>query len=335
MKENEMSVLEQYHIDVNSTRKVRGAILCDTNQGLFLLKEIPFSEKRIPMLSNLYNHLKEHDYRNVDAIIPTAENGIFSVAQDGRKYILKQWFHGKECDIKRESDIVEASRNLANLHKILREPIDWGKGTEPVVLTAEDLREEYARHNRELKKVRAHIRSKVGKREFELTFLKYFDYVYEWAKCSEERLEQSCYHTLFAKSTEERRVTHGEYNYHNVLVLPKGIATTNFEHFHVNIQLADFYYFLRKTMEKNHWDIELGAKMIEAYNHVLPMEGAEFTYLAICIAYPEKFWKAADSYYRSRKAWIPEKSLEKLELAIQQTEEKKQFLETIFSFHLW
>ena len=48
----------------------------------------------------------------------------------------------------------------------------------------------------------------------------------------------------------------------------------------------------------------------------------------------EKFWKAANSYYRSSKAWIPMKSVEKLEVAIHQTEEKKHFLEAIFSFHL-
>ena len=33
MKENEVSVLDQYDIDIKSTRRIRGAILCATNQG--------------------------------------------------------------------------------------------------------------------------------------------------------------------------------------------------------------------------------------------------------------------------------------------------------------
>lgn len=334
MRENELSVLEQYHIDVNSTRKVRGAILCDTNQGLLLLKEITFSEKRVPMLSKLCDHLKENGCENVDAIVATAENQLFSVSEEGKKFILKKWFYGKECDIKKETDILEVTKNLANIHKILRGPIDWGTESEQLVIEGEDLRQAYYRHNRELKKIRAHIRSKVTKGDFELTFLKYFDYAYEWAEYARSCLEGTNYGELFQKSREEGRVTHGDYNYHNVLILPKGIATTNFEHFHVDIQTSDLYYFLRKTMEKNHWDIGLGARMLEAYSTVLPLEEVEMKYLATCIAYPEKFWKVANSYYRSRKAWIPAKSLEKLELAIRQTEEKKCFLETIFSFHL-
>ena len=87
-------------------------------------------------------------------------------------------------------------------------------------------------------------------------------------------------------------------------------------------------------MEKNHWDIALGNKILNCYQKNISFEQGELEYIAICLAYPEKFWKAANSYYRSRKVWIPAKNLEKLELVIKQTEEKKEFLETLFAFHL-
>ena len=54
MQEFEQKILEQYDIEVNSTRKVRGAVLCETNKGVFLLKEVTTSEKRIPALCELY-----------------------------------------------------------------------------------------------------------------------------------------------------------------------------------------------------------------------------------------------------------------------------------------
>ena len=60
MKENEVSVLDQYDIDIKSTRRIRGAILCTTNQGLFVLRELMISEKRIPMLHKLYAHMMEN-----------------------------------------------------------------------------------------------------------------------------------------------------------------------------------------------------------------------------------------------------------------------------------
>ncbi len=59
MQEFEQKILEQYDIEVNSTRKVRGAVLCETNKGVFLLKEITTSEKRIPALCEVYTWLYE------------------------------------------------------------------------------------------------------------------------------------------------------------------------------------------------------------------------------------------------------------------------------------
>lgn len=328
MNEKELEVLEQYDIDVKSTRKVRGAVLCETKQGLFLLKEMRSSEKQIPALYEIHLHLKQQGYENVDMIQKNKEDAFWSVSEDETKYTLRSWFYGKECDNKKESDIMQGVQNLALLHRILIKP----PGVE--VKKKEDLEQEFFRHNRELKKVRTFIRDKVGKGEFELFFLKHFDAMYNWAVCASERLQRCDYESLKMQSDQKRTLVHGDYNYHNILLTPTGIATTNFEHLYEGIQIADFYYFLRKTMEKNQWDVRLGHKMIECYNRILPFSPAELEYLSVCIAYPEKFWKVANSYYRSRKSWISAKSLEKLELAVKQTEEKKNFLETLFSFRL-
>lgn len=334
MKENEASVLEQYDIDVKSTRRIRGAVLCDTNQGLFVLRETMISEKRIPMLYRLYTHLMGMGCEQVDAIIENKEGELFSTSQEGVKYIVKRWYDGKECDIRKENEVVEASENLAKLHQVLKAPIDFGADSEGFIMEGEDLRREHYRHNRELKKVRTFIRGRVGKGEFELAFLKYFDAMYEWAESASAHLKQSEYEKLLRQSRGHKTITHGEYNYHNVLMTQMGIATMNFEHFHQDIQLTDLYYFMRKTMEKNRWSVALGDKMLDAYGKILPLGERELEYLAISLSYPEKFWKAANSYYRSSKAWIPAKSVEKLEMAIRQMDEKKHFLETIFSFHL-
>lgn len=334
MKENEMSVLEQYDIDVNGTRKIRGAVLCDTDKGLFLLKELKISQRRVPMLYTMCSYLERVGFEKVDTIVANKEDELVSTSEEGISYVLKKWYDGRECDIRREKDILDGVKNLARLHQVLRFSLELGKEEENLMLYGEDLRQEYYRHNREMKKVRSFIRRKVGKGEFELAFLKHFDFMYEWAEGASERLQQSQYETLLEKSRKEQRLTHGEYNYHNVLMIQDQIATTNFEHFKIDIQLSDLYYFLRKTMEKNYWDASLGHKILNAYSRIETLSDNDMEYIALNLSYPEKFWKAADSYYRSSKSWISMKSIEKLESTIRQTEEKKRFLETIFAFHL-
>ena len=42
-----MSVLSQYPVTVRTTRKVRGALLCDTKEGLYLLSEYRGKQARL------------------------------------------------------------------------------------------------------------------------------------------------------------------------------------------------------------------------------------------------------------------------------------------------
>lgn len=333
MRDNELTILEQYDIDVKSTRKVRDAVLCESRQGLFLIKELRFSEKRLRVLEQLGEHLRQRGCDNIDWILKTKEDELFSVSEEGTKYFLKKWFLGRECDIHREKDVLDATVNLAKIHLALR-GFEGDESEGLYVTEAEDLREEYFRHNREMKKVRTFMRDKVDKGNFELTFLKHFDSMYATAGSALEHLNDSNYEELFSESKRNHTLVHGDYNYHNILMTYSGIATTNLEHVQSNVQVTDLYYFLRKVMEKNHWDTALGDKILNCYQKNIPFKTGELEYIAICLAYPEKFWKAANSYYRSRKVWIPAKNLEKLELVIKQTEEKRTFLETIFSFQL-
>ena len=174
----------------------------------------------------------------------------------------------------------------------------------------------------------------MGKGDFETTFLRSFDDMFYYADVATSKLAESNYEKLFQQSQAMHTMIHGDYNYHNVIMLPGEVATTNFEHAQENIQVTDLYYFLRKVMEKHHWDVRLGDKILNQYAKILPFAEGELEYIAICLTYPEKFWKAANSYSRSRKAWVPAKNYEKLEMVIAQTQEKKAFLNAIFSFHL-
>lgn len=327
MKENELAILEQYEIDVKNTRKVRDAVLCETQQGLFLVKEMHISEKRLSVLDYLSEYLQMSGYERIDWILKTKEEKLFTTSEEGNPFFVKKWYAGKECDVHREQDVLDAVKNLTDLHRCLCDvEVSLSKG--------EDLRETFFRHNREMKKVRSFMRERVGKSDFELAFLKHFEGMYDCAEGALSRLEESNYEQLRNRSMQEKRCIHGDYNYHNVLVTGDGIVTTNFEHVEKNIQVTDFYYFLRKVMEKNHWNITLGDKMINTYQKKRPFVEGELEYIAICLMYPEKFWKVANSYGRSRKVWMPAKNLEKLELVIQQAEEKKSFLKTIFSSFL-
>ena len=337
--------------------------------------------KRAPLLYFALSRLEEQG-ETVDTPV-FAENGELVVtSRDGRHYMLKKWHEGRECDMKRESEVLAAARQLAVLHRKFQwqepdqqeleryaarqkqwqneekensskndannEAEEQKERSQSNVLQFESREqelhriakirppamrspvEELLRHNREMKKVRSFIRRQVAKNEFEYLYLEHFEKMYRLACEALAAMEESECMQLYHQSIREQKVMHGDYNYHNVLTVPGGMAITNFEHLKIGIQVQDLYYFLRKSLEKCHWKREVGQNILNAYESVRRLEPAEREYIHFRLAYPEKFWKTASTYSRSNKAWLPEKSVEKLKLAVRQTEEKTEFLRRVF-----
>ena len=285
------------------------------------------SQVSLTALCELYTRLYEQGYHRIDYVVTNRNGEYISALDNGDRYILKKCFAGRECDIKKTREIFEAAGNLAKLHIIMRYELEQGipEGTKTD--------EKYRRHNRELKKVRQFTRKVVPKGEFEFAFLKQFDQMYQWAEAAVEELERSDYEKLYAEEMKKFGMIHGEYNYHNIIMTKEGIATTNFEKFRRDIQVEDLYYFLRKCMEKHHYDERLGYRMMRAYDSVNNLGKKERDYLAIRLAYPEKFWKIANNYYNSNKAFMSPKYLEKLQAVILQEQEKQEMLSRYWGFH--
>ena len=99
MREYELEVLEQYDIEVISTRKTRGAYFCDTKEGLMLLGPAGISVGRAPLMYVLLCYLESRHGMKVDTPIFTKAGKLFSVSQDGTKYMLKKWVSGRECEV--------------------------------------------------------------------------------------------------------------------------------------------------------------------------------------------------------------------------------------------
>lgn len=180
MREYELEVLEQYHIEPESTRKMRGAFFIDTKEGTMLLRETTISDRRALLLYTLLCRLEASGFQNVDTPVLTAEGHLIARSRDGSRYMLKKWYDGRECEVRRENDILAAAGNLARLHRNLYWQeicsLEEKQTIRPPV--GRHLKEEFLCHNRELKKVRAFIRKRVNKGKFEYLFLESFEQMY-------------------------------------------------------------------------------------------------------------------------------------------------------------
>lgn len=364
MNEKYVEALEQYDMEVRTVRKGRGSWICETDQGCRLLKEYRGTARRLEFEDEVLGRLDTRGSLRADRYLRNRKGDLMTVTSDGTRYILKDWFLDRECNIKDGYEIRQALSRLAMLHSQLREiefKEEWSMGS----ILSGPLEEELERHNREMQRARNYIRSKRKKSEFELCVIGSYQMFYDQAleavqgirelwpeprrlpaagngmcgsgKCLKLGLYQDDQDALEAaevqppgqKDRKPLYLCHGDLDQHHVLMGGSYTAIIEYNRMHLGIQISDLYRFMRKVMEKHGWNLDLGLSMLDSYERVLPMEPKERGCLYYLFLYPEKYWKQLNFYYNANKAWIPARNTDKLRGLEEQQQARNSFLKRL------
>lgn len=356
MNDRAISLLEQYDIEVLRARKGRGAFICDTKQGSITLKEYSGNPQKLKLQQQILQRIKELGLVQAEELLSCKENQLYVKDHEGVCYIVKTCYDGSECNIYDGRECIEAIQQLARLHHCMdgavlpqdmeikeEQTLESDRGKNPDIGGESDNKreasvghrltylvpysplKEYEKHNRELLRVWSYLKKKGQKQIFEIRLLGVMDHFVNqarrvtesWQALEEEQRDSFCF-------------CHGDYQYHNIIRTQEGWRIINFEKFQADNPIRDVYLFMRKVMEKNNWLIPLGKELLASYEAIRSLDDYSRMDLYYRFAYPEKFWKIANFYYNSGKAWIPEKNLEKLEKVISQEKEKQAFLRQVF-----
>lgn len=326
MNDRAVNILEQYDLIIERTWKGRGSILFEAQGGVYILKEYKGTPQRLSGIASILEQIRDNGYRDIETILPNKEGEFFCVDYDRNIYIVKSYFQAKECNIRERAEYLKGMKNLARLHKAM-ESVERSDLMIPAQLP---ILRDFEKHNAELRGVRRYLKGKGQKSEFELYLQKHYDFFFEQAVSVQEKLQKENVSSWFLQMKEKHPLCHGDYQYHNILMENNTCYIINFEKMAVDSPIRDVYLFMRKLLEKNNWNIELGKELLHTYNEERTLKEEELLQLKYRFYYPEKFWKIVNFYYNSPKSWISCKNGEKLTKLLEQEDAKMTLMQTMF-----
>lgn len=310
--------MEQYGLEARTVVRGRGALICETEEGLKIIREYWGSPGKMEQLRKLQLHCRESGFLLVDLVMENQEGQVVTLGEEGIPYIVRDWFKGRECDPRSQEDIQKSVEAMARLHTVM---VLEG---EAEAEEAPGLLEECRKHNRELRRIRKFLQHKKRKNEFEEKLSGSISYFLEKGENTE--LDMGKILKNQDVDSEKNQICHGECNQHNIVFTGKGVAFTNFEHWNRLPQICDLGQFMRKILEKYQWDIQIGEEMLHSYDREKTLTEREIRSLKCYLSYPWKFWKLANFYTNSNKVWISQKNLEKLEQTIALVQPWNEFI---------
>lgn len=327
MNEKALAVLDQYDLEINETYRTRGNYGCETTTGKYIMQEYNNSNEKMATMKALYNHLGRNGFCT-DYVIANKEGEFVSISEDGYTYILKRWFNGEECSITDINQICTAAELLGQFHKTCEnttELLHDYKGFHP----GENMLKSFERHNKEIVQIKNYIKKRRNKKYFEMELQKIIDEYNVQAVQGLENLKKSQYKTAYESSQINKSLNHGSFNHHNIIFVNEKPVLINIMKINYAPQIQDLYDFLRKVMEKNNWNIEIGKKVMDSYDSWRIISADEYKILKALFSYPEKFWKIINYYYNSNKAWYSDKNEEKLKQFQKQEDLRWNFIENM------
>lgn len=315
------AVLSQYELEIRQITKGRGTYICDTDKGMKLLVPFRGSKERGEWLKRYLEKISEAGFA-VEQIYPN--KNIEAVTEDevtGERFLLKDRIAETELNTAHFGEMLEAVEMLAEYH-LAAENVMPEERDASMFYDAVNTR---VRHYKELIKVRNYIRNRKKKMEFERLYMEHCPQMLLVGQRSIEILEKQ------EEGSVNAIVCHGDCNQHNIVWTNEGWKLIHFENAVYGWAVWDLANYLRKMLEKNGWDEELGMEMVRAYDKVRALGKNGYLQLYALLLFPEKFWKVTNHYMNSNKAWIPARDIEKLEKVIAQEPKRLKFAENLFS----
>lgn len=323
MNDRAVVLLEQYDLEISRTYKGRERMILETEHGAYALMEYKGRIQKLELMEKLQKHMGA--LQENDVLLRNKEGELFVTDTDGIKYVVKKHIDGRECNYKSESEVLQAFEKLAKLHQAMSKVQDEEMRALPIY----DYAEEMQKHTKECVHIRRYLRNKGQKTEFERAVLKEYDYFLEQAQEVARRAQQEDMEAYKENIVRENLYYHGDYQYHNILFTREGLSVVNFEKFGRGSGVKDISLLFRKISEKNDWSLSFGRRMLEAYEKHRKLSEWEKAQLWAKLSYPDKFWKIVNFYGNTRKSWMPDRNLEKLEQLVRQEKAKQELLTSL------
>ncbi len=300
-------------------------IHCEDNKKV--LKRINMSAKRILFVHSVKEHLINKGIVNIDRYTKRGnEELIFRL--DNKDYILSDLIEGRECNFNDDSDLEEAIKMLALIHKAsIGFLADLNCSSKSNLGFLPSIYGKRLDEIKKFKKIAKNLKSK-----FDILTTEYINHFQNIAQDSIYQLSKTDYFKLVEIAKSEGRICHNDYSHNNIIFNKDEISVINFESCIHDLKIYDLANIIRRKMRKCSWDTKKAINMIDIYNKYEKLSVNELLVLKIMLQFPQKFWRILNKYYNSRKNLSEDYYLIKLKEAIDEIAQNSAFLKEFSNF---
>ena len=243
----------------------------------------------------------------------TAKDGAPYVFADGAYFEMTDRFLLPEVDLTDQSQFLHAAEALAHWHKACQ-AVAFTAGAVPRQ-QPKDLTKQSRSDADALQRIRKRLRKCSGLSEFDVLFIKHYDFYAARIQQAGEIFTDTQYEARRQAACARGQLVHGALKEDCMLVeaAQNAVYITKWDNIRHDHPITDLCALFRRRQKKAAPSAEAQAEALAAYQAVVPLNADEVSALTAMLLYPAPFVAIVAEYYQKKRSWTPIALINKME----------------------
>lgn len=325
MDEVNAQVVQGFSLKSKGISKSKYMYICKTDKGVKIIRPTATEQNKLLLISELQQHLIRNGFKNIDRYHTSVQNKPFYV-YNGATYIMTDYIEYPESDLTNLSNVKNIILSVAKFHKLCQNVIS---SEDNYIESNSDILNQYIKKTSRLKNLKKFASNQSHLSDFDVMFIKNFDYFYNEAYEACQLLKNSKYNYLMNTAQKNRMICHNCLKEENLLSSQDGIYITNFNNCTLNHFILDLCEFINRYIRKHGNDYYRISDIVELYDSVNPLNQNILEVLYALLKFPDKYIKICESYYNKRRSWTPNSVANRFELIIEQKKHHFEYIQEL------
>ena len=323
MRDFTPSLLEPFGLRARRVTRAYGAFICETPQGLKIVKKTAASAGEIWFAHGAKEHLADNGYRMTDRFRITTEGEPYAVA-GAECYTVRDWLPGEEPELREAGQVRWIAEELGRMSRCSAGYRAPEKSRS--LNRCHELPEQLHKRVRRLENYGRSLKKNGRYTDFDLMLLDCLPLHIEQARQAESLILDPAFAREADRIEAQAVFAHHHFSNHTVLWGRDRMLITDFENACYTMPLLDLVDYTEKVLRKNDWDIRQGIGLLEAYDRVARISPVQSRILYAGLLFPGRLAELCAEVYSVRRNWTPLAYGRKLAELQEQQEARRQFL---------
>ncbi len=308
MENLKQEVLKGFEINPKSIIKSKHSYICKTSGKTKVIQKAQASESALVCADKLKSELEKKGYPVYDKFYKSTQNLPY-FALDGEKYIMTDFKDFSDSDFSDGNDVKKIIQTTALFHRISK-TINIEADTKTNILNI------YEKQLANFKNIKKNISSKGSFSEFDVIFIKNYDYFLKKASNAMSLLKDLFKNPECSRNFE--LLCHNNIKEETAVKYNGTTSLISFENVSKGLFISDFSDIINRYVRKHTPPALSFESILETYFKINPLSDTEIKILQAILKFPAKYMKICCDFYSKGMPFVPNSIINHLKCIISQ-----------------